>query len=139
MFRSEIIYFWKRATFNQQQKCKYPKSPLWNCFIFKLCIAKQTINFAYERPWHFFRWWIEKLIVSGLYLLKKNFIIWLIICKTTRYTYSMCFFSWEQKVKNSGEFSPNHRRFSRTLEILFPLKKYIQHVTFLSFFFFNLH
>ena len=38
---------------------------------------------------------------------------------------NMCFFSWEQKVNNSGEFSPNYRRFSRTRDILFPLKKHI--------------
>ena len=36
--------------------------------------------------------------------------------------YSMCFFV-RTKYKDSGEFSPNYRRFSRTLEILFALKK----------------
>ena len=33
------------------------------------------------------------------------------------------FFSCEQKINNSGEFSPNYRRFSRTLNILFTLRK----------------
>ena len=36
------------------------------------------------------------------------------------------FFSGEQKVNNSGELSPKYRGFSRTLDILFPLKKNTQ-------------
>ena len=37
-------------------------------------------------------------------------------------TYSMFFFVRTEK-NDSGEFSPNYRRFSRTLEILFARKK----------------
>ena len=40
----------------------------------------------------------------------------------------MCFFSCEQKIKKSGEFFPNYRRFSQTLKILFALKKHILYI-----------
>jgi hypothetical protein len=39
------------------------------------------------------------------------------------FIYSMCFFFVGTKINNSGEFSPNYGRFSRTLEILFALKQ----------------
>jgi hypothetical protein len=41
----------------------------------------------------------------------------------SNYMYSMCFFFVRREKNDSGEFSPNYRRFSRTLEILFARKK----------------
>ena len=35
--------------------------------------------------------------------------------------------SCDQKINNSGEFSPNYRRFSQTLEVLFALKTHTVH------------
>ena len=55
--------------------------------------------------------------------LRQNFFV---------HNYTVCvFFSREQKVNNSGEFSLKYRQFSRSLDTLFPLKKHT--VMFLKF------